>query len=57
MALVFGKCDFTVHPLNDFIVLYLLLDVEFGQFGRVAWPLLFSIFEKRHSSNLFIILF
>ena len=33
MTLVFGECNLAVHSLNDFVVINLLLNVEFGQFG------------------------
>ncbi len=33
VALVFGEGDFPVHSFNDFVVVNLLLNVEFGQFG------------------------
>ncbi len=33
VSLIFSKGDFTVHSFNDFVVVNLLLNVEFGQFG------------------------
>ena len=33
VALVFSEGYFAVHPLYNLIVLYLLLDVELGEFG------------------------
>ena len=31
---VFAEIDFTIHAFGYFLVIDLLLDVEFGQFGR-----------------------
>ena len=31
---VFTKIDFTIHAFGHFLVINLLLDVKFGQFGR-----------------------
>jgi hypothetical protein len=36
MAWVFGEGDFAVHAVGDFMVVDLLLDVEFGEFCGFA---------------------
>jgi hypothetical protein len=44
MSLIFSESYFSIHPLNDLIVVYLLLNGKFGQFCR-HFPGLFLQFS------------